>query len=101
MHWTVMENRLLTISQIIERLRGMGNGEDRSDRAYYYRTLGEHRCSLTDPYPSLVTNKMVVTSSFPIYDENDNLLCIICVDIALENILRWYTQVLSILLRVK
>lgn len=69
-------------------LRGMGNGEDRSDRAYYYRTLGEHRCSLTDPYPSLVTNKMVVTSSFPIYDDNDNLLCIICVDIALENILK-------------
>jgi hypothetical protein len=31
---------------------------------------------------------MVVTSSFPIYDENDNLLCIICVDISLANILR-------------
>jgi hypothetical protein len=31
---------------------------------------------------------MVVTSSFPIYDEHDNLLCIICVDISLANILR-------------
>jgi len=31
---------------------------------------------------------MVVTSSFPIYDEEDNLLCIICVDISLANILR-------------
>jgi len=69
-------------------LRELGKGEDRSDRAYYYRTLDEHRCSLTDPYPSLISNKMVVTSSFPIYDESDNLLCIICVDVTLENILR-------------
>lgn len=68
-------------------LTELGEGEDRSDRAYYYRTLKEHRCALTDPYPSLVTNHMVVTSSFPIYDDHDNLLCIICVDITLENIL--------------
>lgn len=71
-----------------KNLHGIGKGDDRGDRAYYYRTLGEHRCSLTDPYPSLITNKMVVTSSFPIYDETDNLLCIICVDITLENILK-------------
>lgn len=71
-----------------KNLHGIGKGDDRSDRAYYYRTLGEHRCSLTDPYPSLITNKMVVTSSFPIYDETDNILCIICVDITLENILK-------------
>jgi len=70
------------------KLRGIGKGEDRSDRAYYYKTIKEHRCTLTDPYPSLVSNTMVVTSSFPIYDEDDNLLCIICVDISLANILR-------------
>ncbi len=69
-------------------LKGLGKGEDRSDRAYYYRTIQEHRCSLTDPYPSLGTNKMVVTASFPIYDEENEILCIICVDIELENILR-------------
>jgi len=70
------------------KLRGIGKGEDRSDRAYYYKTIKEHRCTLTDPYPSLISNTMVVTSSFPIYDEEDNLLCIICVDISLANILR-------------
>jgi hypothetical protein len=70
------------------KLRGIGLGDDRSDRAYYYKTIKEHRCSLTDPYPSLISNTMVVTSSFPIYDENDQLLCIICVDISLANILR-------------
>jgi len=71
-----------------KQLRGIGKGLDRSDRAYYYRTSQNHSCTLTDPYPSQITNRMVVTSAFPIYDEADNLLCIICVDITLENILK-------------
>ena len=71
-----------------KNLAGIGKGEDRSDRAYYYKTIKEHRCKLTDPYPSLISNTMVVTSSFPIYDEHDTLVCIICVDISLSNILR-------------
>ena len=69
-------------------LRGKRKGYNRSDRAYYYRTFKEHRCILTDPYPSLESNNMVVTSSFPIYDENNNLLYIICMDIQLKNILK-------------
>jgi len=71
-----------------KNLKGIGKGENRSDRAYFYKTVKEHRCTLTEPYPSYVSNNMVVTSSFPIYDEQDNLLCIICVDITLSNILR-------------
>lgn len=63
-------------------------GTDRSGRAYYYKTIQEHRCVLTDPYPSLGSNKMVVTASFPIYDEADNLLYILCVDIELKHILK-------------
>jgi len=82
--------------QIGQMLTGKGKilydadamGTDRSDRAYYYRTVQEHRCVLSDPYPSLGTNKMVVTSSFPIYDEDNNLLFILCVDIELKNILK-------------
>ncbi|SFV52642.1 N-linked glycosylation glycosyltransferase PglG [hydrothermal vent metagenome] len=70
------------------KLHGKRKGYDRSDRAYYYRTFEEHRCILTDPYPSLESNNMVVTSSFPIYDEDNNLLFIICVDIQLKNILK-------------
>ncbi|SFV51628.1 N-linked glycosylation glycosyltransferase PglG [hydrothermal vent metagenome] len=69
-------------------VHGVGKGEDRSNRAYYYRTIEEHRCVLTDPYPSLISNFLVVTASFPIYDENDKLICIICVDISLKNILK-------------
>jgi hypothetical protein len=72
----------------IKKLRGIGKGTNRSDRAYFYKTVKEHRCTLTEPYPSHISNTMVVTSAFPIYDEQDNLLCIICVDISLANILR-------------
>ena len=64
------------------------NGTDRSDRAYFYRAIEKHRCYLTDPYPSLGSNEMVVTSSFPVYDEEDNLLFIICIDIQLKDILK-------------
>lgn len=70
------------------KLRGFGKDEDRSDRAYYYKTIKEHRCMLTDPYPSLVSNDLVVTATFPLYDKDDNLLAIICIDITLQNILR-------------
>ncbi|MGC9351631.1 MAG: PDC sensor domain-containing protein [Sulfurovum sp.] len=71
-----------------DTLHGFGKGEDRSNRAYYYRTMSEHRCILTDPYPSLVSNHLVVTSTFPIYDQQGKLLYIICVDINLKDILR-------------
>ena len=70
------------------KLNGIGKGEDRSDRAYYYKTLKEHRCILTDPYPSLVSNDLVVTASFPIYDIHNKLVAIICIDITLKNILK-------------
>lgn len=43
---------------------------------------------LTDPYPSLVSNELVVTATFPLYDKDDQLLAIICIDITLQNILR-------------
>lgn len=69
-------------------LHGAGKGEDRSNRAYFYRTMSEHRCILTDPYPSLITNHLVVTSTFPIYDSEGRLLYIICVDIDLKDILK-------------
>jgi len=70
------------------KLNGFGKGDNRSDRAYYYKTINEHRCMLTDPYPSLVSNELVVTATFPLYDSDDNLLLIICIDITLKNILK-------------
>ena len=43
---------------------------------------------MTDPYPSLVSNDLVVTASFPIYDIHNKLVAIICIDITLKNILK-------------
>jgi hypothetical protein len=71
-----------------KQLKGLGKGDVRSDRAYFYKTVKEHRCTLTEPYPSYESNKMVVTAAFPIYNEEDHLICIICVDITMANILR-------------
>ena len=70
-----------------KELNGKRKGFDRSDRAYFYKTFKEHRCVLTDPYPSLESNSMVVTASFPIYDEKNNLMFIICADIQLDHLL--------------
>lgn len=71
-----------------KKLNGEREGFDCSERAYFYKTMSQERCVLTDPYPSLATNNMVVTSSFPVYDEEHNLLYILCVDITIANILK-------------
>jgi hypothetical protein len=65
-----------------------GMGENRNNRAYYYRVVKERRCVITDPYPSLSGNKLVVTASYPIFDEHGELKFIVCVDITLENLLQ-------------
>jgi len=65
-----------------------GAGDSRSDRAYYYRTIKENRCSITDLYPSLMSNELIVTISYPIYNDKHEMLYIVCIDISLENILK-------------
>lgn len=59
-------------------------GKIRAERAYYYRAVREGRCVITDPYPSLLTNDLTVTASAPIYDENGNLIYIVCLDMPLD-----------------
>ncbi len=66
-----------------------GAGENRNNRAYYYRVIREKRCVLTDPYPSLGGNKLVVTAAYPVFDDKGELIYIVCVDITLENILNF------------
>ena len=70
------------------KLNGLNKGKDKSNRSYYYATKTQHRCEISDPYPSLALKHLVVTASFPIYDVDDNLLTIICVQISLKDILR-------------
>jgi hypothetical protein len=69
-------------------LNGINKGKVKSNRSYFYNTVKHHRCEISDPYPSMLSKQLVITASFPIYDENNNLLVIICVEISLKNMLR-------------
>jgi hypothetical protein len=62
-------------------------GKIRADRAYYYRAVREARCTLTDPYPSLITHDLTVTASAPIYCEDGNLKYVACLDMPLADVL--------------
>ncbi len=59
-------------------------GRIRADRAYYYRAVREERCTITDPYPSLITGELTVTASAPVFDENKELKYVACLDVPLE-----------------
>jgi hypothetical protein len=63
-------------------------GKIRADRAYYYRAVREERCSITDPYPSLITGQLTVTASQPIFCEDGNLKYVACLDMPLDEVLK-------------
>ena len=60
---------------------------DFSNRSYYYESIKERRIVITDPYPSKIGGKLVVTASYPVYDNKNKLICIACIDILLEDAL--------------
>lgn len=60
----------------------------RADRAYYYRAMNEKRCTITDPYPSLITQELTVTASQPIFDEQGVIRYVACLDMPLDTVLR-------------
>jgi len=63
-------------------------GRIRADRAYYYRAVREERCTITDPYPSLITQDLTVTASAPIFCENGDLKYVACLDMPLDEVLK-------------
>jgi len=63
-------------------------GKIRADRAYYYRAVREERCTITDPYPSLITGDLTVTASAPIFCENGDLKYVVCLDMPLNEVLK-------------
>ncbi|MBL0708332.1 MAG: PDC sensor domain-containing protein [Sulfurimonas sp.] len=63
-------------------------GKIRADRAYYYRAFREERCTITDPYPSLITQELTVTASQPIFDVNGEIKFVVCLDMPLEEVLK-------------
>ncbi|TQR41033.1 hypothetical protein DMB95_05970 [Campylobacter sp. MIT 12-8780] len=65
-----------------------GKGEDRSNRAYFYRAVKLRRCVLSDPYPSSLHNELCVTASMPIFNAQNKLECVVCIDMKLVEILK-------------
>jgi len=63
-------------------------GKIRAHRAYYYRAVREERCTITDPYPSLITQELTVTASQPIFDEKGNIKYVACLDMPLDEVLK-------------
>ncbi|WP_455756806.1 PDC sensor domain-containing protein [Sulfurimonas sp.] len=63
-------------------------GKIRADRAYYYRAIREERCTITDPYPSLITQELTVTASQPIFDEDGKVKYVACIDMPLDEVLK-------------
>lgn len=63
-------------------------GESRSTRAYYYRAMKERRCTITDPYPSLLNDELTVTASEPVFDEHGEIVYVACIDLPLAEVLR-------------
>ncbi|MDE5591481.1 MAG: PDC sensor domain-containing protein [Helicobacter sp.] len=63
-------------------------GTNYNDRSYFYRAVEEKKCILTDPYPSLATGNLVVTAAYPIYNDKDELMYVVCIDLSLDEIPR-------------
>ena len=64
------------------------DGARRSTRAYYYRAMHERRCTITDPYPSLLNDELTVTASQPIFDEHGEIVYVACLDMPLAEVLK-------------
>ncbi len=63
-------------------------GKIRANRAYYYRAVREERCTITDPYPSLITRELTVTASVPIFCADGVLKYVACLDMPLDEVLK-------------
>ena len=59
-------------------------GSNYNDRAYFYRAIKEKKCILTDPYPSVSSGNLVVTVSYPLYNNKGKLMYVVCMDVPLN-----------------
>jgi hypothetical protein len=50
--------------------------------------MKEQRCTITDPYPSLITHDLTVTASQPIFDAQGQIKYVVCLDMPLSAVLR-------------
>ena len=62
---------------------------NQSNRTYFYKAVKERKCILTDPYPSLIGGKMVVSAAAPIFNDRGDLLYVAVIDIPLDKLLKF------------
>jgi hypothetical protein len=62
---------------------------NQANRSYFYKAVKEKKCILTDPYPSLVGGEIVVSAAMPIFNDKNQLLYVVVIDIPLEKILKF------------
>ena len=66
----------------------LGKNVNRNDRGFFYRAVKEKKCILTDPYPSSLNGELVVSASMPIYNDKNELLYIVVIDLLLEHLFK-------------
>lgn len=59
-------------------------GQNHNDRSYFHRSIKEKQSILTDPYPSSASGNLVVTISYPLYNNKGELVYVVCMDIPLD-----------------
>ncbi len=59
------------------------------NRTYFYKAVKERKCILTDPYPSLIGGKMVVSAAMPVFNDRGDLLYVAVIDIPLDKLLKF------------
>lgn len=86
----LLDNRGVQVSPTFtpEKQIDEDSGKIRADRAYYYRAVREGRCTITDPYPSLITGDLTITASQPIFDEHGELKFVACLDMPIDEVIK-------------
>lgn len=82
------QGKQITPTYLASGEKQQDKGESHASRAYYYRAMKEKRCTITDPYPSLITQELTVTASKPIFDDKGVCLYIACIDMPLISVLK-------------
>ncbi len=86
----ILDKSGVQISDTLTKTKQIINqGTNQSSRAYYYKAVRTKKCVITNPYPSTLTNELTVTASYPIYDEKKRLRYVVCIDIALKEIIKF------------
>jgi hypothetical protein len=82
-------SKLITLK---ENLKDIKIELNQSNRTYFYKSVKERKCILTDPYPSLISGDMVVSAAMPIFNNKGKLVYVAVIDIPLEEILKFIHQ---------